>query len=145
MNHPLIPKRLIPKTFFQFPTSRFPSLLEDFEDEMTQWGWDQTGLSVSEDEKSVYVEAQMPGLKAEDIHVTIDNGVLRIQGERQESESDKEKRFHRKASYSFNYRLSLPGQINEDSSKASYKDGVMKVEFSKTPEKRGRRIEVKGA
>lgn len=144
MNSPLVPKRLITRSLFQLPSTRFPSLLDDLEEEMSQWGWEQSGLTIAEDDQSLFVEAQMPGLKAEDIHVTIDNGVLRISGERSETEDDKSRRFHRKASYSFNYRLTLPGQISEDSTEATYKDGVMKVTFGKAPDKRGKRIEVKG-
>jgi HSP20 family protein len=56
---------------------------------------------------------------------------------------DKERRFHKKASYNYSYRIALPSQIDENSPDASYKDGVMHVSFPKLKESKGKSIPVK--
>lgn len=141
----LLPKPFRQKALFRFPTFRFPSFFEDFEEEGREFGLEPSGLSLSEDSDQVFVEAQMPGLHSEDIKVTLDGGILWIQGKRKEEEQKKEEEertFHRRATYSYSYRLSLPQQTDENDPKATYKDGVMRITFRKLPEKKGKIIPV---
>ena len=111
------------------------------------WTFDvpnQTGLSVSEDKDQVYIEAYLPGLKAEDIEVTMDRGMLWIRGEKKEEEEDKKKKYYKKAMSSFSYRLRLPDSINEKvEPEATYKDGVMKIAFKKSIASKAKKITVK--
>jgi HSP20 family protein len=101
-----------------------------------------SGLSVSEDEKNVYVEASMPGLDAKDIEVTFDKGVVWVKGEAKEEE--KNKKYYRRASRSFSYRVAVPGEVNPDAEpEATYKNGVMTVTFAKSPKKQPKKIAVK--
>ena|SRR5690606_32537557 len=141
----LAPKSLFTRRLFPLTISRFPSLLEDLENEMEHYGMDQSGLSLSEDNNHIFVEAKMPGLNAEDIDVTLENGMLRIQGERKEEEADKEKKYHRKASYTYSYRITLPTQADETAPEAKYKNGVMSITFPKRKENTGKKITVKKA
>ena len=119
----------------------FPQLEEDF------WGVDTTfptGLSVSEDKDHVFIEAYMPGLKANDIEVTIDKGMLWIRGEKKEEEEDKKKKYYKKASSSFSYRVQVPNLIDEKKeAEAIYKDGVMKITFVKSKTSQAKKINVK--
>lgn len=119
----------------------FPLMDDDFS------GWDltgHTGLSISEDKDHVYVEADMPGLKAEDIELTFEKGTLWIRGERKEEEKNKEKKFYRKASRSFSYRVFVPGAIDEKKEpEAVYKDGILKISFNKIAQGQGKKIQVK--
>lgn len=119
---------LIPRGFFGMP-SRLPSLFD--EDEWTSF-LPSSGLSVSEDDKHVYIEAAVPGLDAEKIEVTYEKGILWIRGNQEEQEENKQKKYYRKASSSFSYRVAVPGEIDEtEEPKASYKNGIMKVIFNK--------------
>ncbi len=103
-----------------------------------------SGLSVSEDASNVYVEASLPGIKAEDIVITYDKGALWIKGERKEEEKDKKRSFYRKASSSFSYHLTVPGNVDEKKEpEASYKDGIMTVTFKKAKESEPKKIKVK--
>lgn len=130
---------------FPRTASRFPSMWEDMFGDLREIGSEQSGLTVSEDKQNIYIEAALPGLKAGDIEVTLeDKGILRISGEKKEEEQDKDKRYYRRASTSFSYRLALPGQIDESKEpKATYQDGIMKITFTKTPKSQAKKITVK--
>ena len=80
---------LVPESFWRFPTLKFPSLFEEDE-----WFTPAaiSGLSVYEDDKTVYVEASVPGVDPKDVEVTYDKGVLWVKGESKEEE--KEKKFY---------------------------------------------------
>ena len=96
----------------------------------------QSGVSVSDDKTHIYVEAQLPGLKAEDIEISYEKGMLWISGEKKEEEEDKKKRYYRRASSSFSYQIHVPCPIDEKKEPdAVYQDGVLRVSFSKTSEK----------
>lgn len=132
---------LVPTRLFRFPS--YPSIWEDDED------WSLTpsspsGVSISEDEKNVYVEAAVPGIDPKNIEVTFDKGVLWIKGETKEEEK-KEKKYYRKAVSSFSYRVTVPGEIDLDKEPdASCKNGVMTVTFVKKPTSQPKKITVKG-
>lgn len=144
MNGHLVPQKNIPQTLRKFAFGAFPSFWEEFEDLPTISKIENSGLTVSEDSKNVFVEASMPGLKAEEIEVTFEKGQLWIRGEKKEEEEDKEKTFYQKASSSFSYQVAVPGQIDESSTpKAIYKDGIMKVIFDKTKQTQAKKIPVK--
>ncbi|WP_068471193.1 Hsp20/alpha crystallin family protein [Candidatus Protochlamydia phocaeensis] len=137
-------RNLVPRSFFRFPSS-FPSLWEEMEDKMNQWiGWgNETGVSVSEDDQNIYVEAQLPGLKSEDIDISFHQNTLWIKGEKKEEEEDKDKKFYRRARNSFFYQVELPAQIEENTEQANYQDGILKITFKKTQQSQMRKIPIK--
>lgn len=127
---------LIPRSFWRFPT-----LFEE-EEELLPSTTTISGLSISEDNKSVYVEAALPGIDPKNIEVSFDKGILTITGEKEEEE--KKKKYYRKASSSFAYRLLVPGDIDtKKEPKAEAKNGVMTVTFTKIPESQPKKIAVK--
>ncbi len=132
---------LIPRSFWSMP-SRLPSILDDESD----WAsfLPSSGLTVSEDDKNVFVEAAMPGLDGDKIEVTFDKGVLWIRGNAEETEEDKNKKFYRKASSSFSYRVMVPGKIDENQEPDTvYKNGIVKVTFNKIPETQPKKLTVR--
>ncbi len=131
---------LIPRSFWNLP-SRLPSIFD--EDESWASFLPSSGLTVSEDENHVYVEAAIPGVDPDTVEVTYDKGVLWIKANSEESEEDKKKKFYRKASQSFSYRIAVPGSIDEQKDPhAAHKNGIMKVTFDKMPEVQPRKIQV---
>lgn len=101
-----------------------------------------TGLTISEDDKYVYVSAAVPGVDPKDVEITFDKGVVWIKGEVVEEEKDK--KFYRKASSSFSYRIAVPGDIDvEKDPEATSKHGVMTVKFTKKPQSQPKKIAVK--
>lgn len=136
-----MPFDLIPRSLWSIP-SRLPSVFEDEDDWATFLP--SSGLTVSEDEHSVYIEAAMPGLTGEQVEVTFDKGILWVRGSAEESEEDKQKKFYRKASSSFSYRIMVPGNVDEAAEPdAVFKNGVMKVTFKKVSETLPKKISVK--
>lgn len=133
-----------PRSLMNFPVLRFPALWEDLEEE---WGAlaSQQNMSISEDDKHIYVEAALPGLNPKEIDVTIDKGILRIQGEKKEEET-KNKKIHCRAVRSYSYRIALPQLIDEKSDpSASYKDGILSLTFAKASAAQTRKITIQGA
>ncbi len=129
---------LIPRSFLG--SSRISDIFED------DWSsfLPSSGLSVSEDDKKVYVEAAIPGLEPKEVDVTFDKGVLWIRGNKHEEEKDEQKKFYRKASSSFSYRIAVPGDIDESKDpEATHKNGIMKVSFHKKPQVEPKKIAVK--
>lgn len=104
--------------------------------------FDSSGLSVYEDDHHIYVEAQTPGVKSEDIQVTYEKGVLWIRAEH--SEEKKGVKYHTKASSNFSYRVPMPERIDESKTPdAICKDGVLKITFNKSSSSKPQKIEVK--
>lgn len=135
---------IIPHSFWSFPSFRFPSLWEEEDDDERFLNLPHipSGLSISEDDKNVYVEAAVPGIDPDNVEVTFNKGVLWIKAEGKEEE--KGKKYYRKASSSFSYRVAVPGNINEKAEpEAVCKNGVMKVTFAKIPEVKPKKIAVK--
>ena len=104
-------------------------------------------MDVYETEDSVIAEVSTPGMSSEDLDVGIDEGVLKIRGERSEEMEDEneEKGYYRKEIRrgAFERVVRLPSNIDEDNVKASYEEGILKVEIPKTDEvERGRNIEI---
>ncbi len=129
----------MPRAFWNNP-SRLPNIFD--EDDWSAF-LPSSGLTISEDDKNVYIEAAVPGLDPEKVEVTYEKGVLWIRGSENTEEQDKNKKFYRKASNSFSYRVAVPGEIDENlEPKATHKNGVMKVAFQKKAKEEPKRIQV---
>lgn len=132
---------IIPRSFFELP-SRVPSVLE----EDWQTFFPSSGLTVSEDDAKVYVEASVPGIDPKDIEVTFDKGVLWVRGQVNEEEEDKKRKFYRKASRSFSYRTLVPSAVDEASEpEVISKDGVVTITFAKVAQSEPKKLPVKVA
>lgn len=124
-----------------FPALSFGSLWDDFLEE-TRLDTIPSGLSVSEDEKSFYIDAALPGIDLKSIEVTFDRGVLHVAG--QSIEEEKKKKYYRKATSQFSYNVATPEGINSKKEpKVTYSNGMMHAVFEKSVTTRPKRIEVK--
>lgn len=134
---------IIPRTFLRSPFISLPSVWEDIEEMLPTTG-NINGLSVSEDEQNIYISAAVPGVNPKDIDVSLNKGVLWIKGEMKEEE--KGKKFYRKATNSFSYRVTVPGEIDQNiEPEADYKNGIMTVTFVKSPKLKPKKITVKSS
>lgn len=119
------------------------NFLQSYHDD-NSFSKESEGLSVYEDEKNIYVEAPVPGIKPENIHVTFEKGVLWIKGEEKQEEEKKEIKYHMKSSSFFSYRLPLPSRIDENATpEATCEDGILKITFAKSKESSPQKIQVK--
>jgi len=83
-------------------------------------------------------------VKKEDVRVTLEDGVLTIQGERKQEKEEKGKKYHRiERSYgSFVRSFTLPDLIDEEKVKAEFKDGVLNLKLPKSEKAKPKAIEV---
>lgn len=88
---------------------------------------------VIETEDAIVITAELPGVKDEDVHITVQDGVLRISGQRRLEEETHDDRFHRiERSYGdFERSFALPRGVSEDAIRASVAYGVLKVTVPK--------------
>jgi HSP20 family protein len=101
-------------------------------------------VDIKEDEKSIRVIADLPGMDEKDIDVSLKENVLTIGGERKEekkSENDKEYRIERSIG-SFSRSFSLPENTDTGNIKASYKKGVLKIEIPKTEKSGTKKLKI---
>lgn len=101
-------------------------------------------IDVSETSNAFIVEAAVPGLKADDLNVSVENNVLTISGEiRQEAESG-ERNYHRieRRYGKFQRVLTLPNTVKVDAINASMTNGVLRLEIPKADEVKPRRINI---
>jgi HSP20 family protein len=122
---------------FDFPLFELPRATQFLN------GW-VPAIDVSEDKESVTVRAELPGMKKEDIEVTLHAGVLSLSGERKSEADYKEGETHRTERFygRFQRSVTLPAPVAADKIKAAYKDGVLTVTLPKTEEAKPKQIEV---
>jgi HSP20 family protein len=106
-----------------------------------QW---EPPLDVEETDKEVLVRAEIPGVKADDLELAIQNGSLVISGEKKESEERKEGGYvyQERRWGSFRREVTLPSAVDADNVKAEYKDGVLHVILQKSQEALPKKIKV---
>jgi HSP20 family protein len=99
---------------------------------------------ISETDTAYLIKAEIPGVNKEDVKVTIENGMLTIQGERKMEKEEKDKKFHRiERSYgSFMRSFRVPDDADESAVKAEFKDGVLNVTLTKSAKAKPKAINV---
>jgi len=97
-----------------------------------------------EDEKAVYVKADIAGVNPDDIKLSLDNNVLRISGERKLEKTDEKEGYHRveRAYGSFSRSFVLPDNVENEGIDANYKDGVLTVTLPKRADAQPKEIKV---
>ena len=106
-------------------------------------GW-APALDLREDKDSLVATVEVPGMKKEEIEVSVHEGVLSVSGERtQEAETEESGVHRRERSYGrFQRTLSLPKPVKVSDIKAAYKDGVLTITMPKTEEAKPKQITV---
>ena len=102
-------------------------------------------VNISEDRDHVYVRAELPGAKAEDLEITLQDNNLILRGERKIPTEEKQVNFHRRERESGFFRrvVALPGQVRPDKVDATFKDGILTVQLAKPEAIKPRQIKVK--
>src|SRR4051812_42618364 len=101
-------------------------------------------LDLYEDKDNLVVNAELPGLKKEEIDISLQDGNLTISGERKvekeygENETQRSERFFGR----FQRTINLPKAVDVTGVKAAYKDGILTVKLPKTPEAKPKQIEI---
>jgi HSP20 family protein len=117
--------------------------LEPNSEMLTMADWTPSA-DISETDTAYLIKAEIPGVNKEDVKVTIQNGMLTIQGERKMEKEEKDKKFHRiERSYgSFMRSFRVPEDADESAVKAEFKDGVLNVTLTKSAKAKPKAINV---
>lgn len=128
-------------------TTRFSDWLDEFFDEAFNLssGSFIPEFNVYETDKAFEVTVELPGMKKEDIEISMGNNALTISGEREANWEDDGRKYHLVESRfgTFSRSLPLPNNINEEKITANYENGVLSVHIPKLKEKSGKKIKVK--
>ncbi len=132
--------------FDDFLSRRWPRLLD----------WNMPALNLPElnfpkvdildHDNDIEVQAALPGVKKEDLDVSINNQTITIRTSTKEEkkEEEKGKYFRREITRGeFQRTLSLPDNVDGDKAKASFKDGILKVTIPKTEKSKRKSVEIK--
>ena len=101
-------------------------------------------VDICDTENAIVVTAELPGVKKEDISIEVKDNILTIKGERSEDSEVKEENYYRRERSfgSFQRSFSMPTEVSPESIKASFKDGVLKIEVPKPEEKKPKQISI---
>ncbi|MCK4596501.1 Hsp20/alpha crystallin family protein [bacterium] len=101
-------------------------------------------VDISENKDSIHVDVEIPGMKKEDIRVSLENNVLMLKGEKKQEREINEQNCHRleRRYGSFVRSFELPMPVQADKIKASYKNGVLHVELPKAEEVKPKEIPI---
>jgi HSP20 family protein len=101
-------------------------------------------VDIYEDEQSVTLKVEVPGLDPKDVDVRVENNTLSIKGERKFEKEEKEENFHRieRRYGSFVRSFTLPNTVDTDNVKADYENGVLKIQLAKRAEAKPKQIKV---
>ena len=102
-------------------------------------------LDVVQHEEDVVVRASLPGVKADDVEVTVEDGVLRITtaDESQPEEQDGRYLVRERRSGKYHRALRLPDTVDANKAQTQYVDGVLTITFPKVEAKKAKRLEIK--
>jgi HSP20 family protein len=99
-------------------------------------------LDVYQDKDQFNVVAELPGLKKEDIELSLHDGVLTISGERKQEKKGEEGYKNERFFGRFQRSVTLPSSVDGDKVRATYQDGILKVVLPKAEEAKPKQIEV---
>ena len=102
-------------------------------------------VDISETKDNFVVKAELPGLEAKDVNVSISGDILTIKGEKKAEEEEKDEHYHRIERYSGSFQrvFQLPSGVIADKIEATFDKGVLKVTLPKVEEAQKKEIEVK--
>ncbi len=113
--------------------------------ELWQGDW-LPAVDVLEDKEKITVKADLPGLKKDEIDISLNGDILTIKGEKKSEEEVKEKNYYRAERFygTFQRSIVLPAAVQEGKIKAAYQEGVLQVELPKKKETKGKKIQIEG-
>jgi HSP20 family protein len=104
-------------------------------------------VDVTEDDKEYLIKVEIPEVDKKDVKVTVQEGMLTIQGERKKEKEEKGKRYHRmeRVYGTFVRSFTLPEDVDEEKIEAEFKDGMLMVRLPKSEKAKPKKLEVKVA
>jgi HSP20 family protein len=121
----------------------FDSMLSRYPRERVQAVW-APSIDVEETNDAMIIRVELPGMKREDIKVTVAEDTVTISGERKYENDRKDRTFHRveRAYGSFQRAIALPVSVQGDKAEASYRAGVLELALPKAERVKAREITI---
>lgn len=115
--------------------------LEDTESNVGMWS---PTIDMMESDEEYLIEADLPGLSKKDIQINCHDNVLTIEGERKLEDKEERKGYLRNERYfgSFKRSIMLPASISDDKIKATFKDGVLKINVPKAEKSKRKTVKI---
>jgi HSP20 family protein len=113
------------------------------EDEVSLGTW-YPAVDIHENDEAIVLQAELPGLKKEDIDIEVKENILTLKGERKQSTEIKEQNYYRqeRSLGKFSRSFTLPAVIDPAKVVASYKAGVLEVKIPKPKELKATQIDI---
>ena len=104
-------------------------------------------MDVSETDKAIEIEAELPGLETKDVQINLADNVLTIRGEKKSEREEKNKDYHlvERSFGSFSRSIELPAGVKPEDVTAEIAKGVLKVTVKKPAPRQSKQIEIKSA
>jgi HSP20 family protein len=101
-------------------------------------------VDIYENEQSIVLKVEVPGVEQKDLDIRIENNTITIRGERKFEKDVKEENFHRveRRYGSFQRSFTLPNTVNTENASADYDNGILKVTLQKRAEAKPKQIKV---
>jgi len=102
-------------------------------------------IDMYQDDESVVVKAQLPGLSNDDVQISVTDNILTLRGEFKEENEDEGKSYHiREHRYgTFERTLSLPTDVQVDKAKAVFENGILTITLPKAEKVKPKTISIK--
>lgn len=102
-------------------------------------------VDIYEEGDDVVVKAELPGVKKEDLDVTLTDNTVNISGEKKKEKKVKKKNYYKleQSCGSFCRSFSLPKEVQTDKAKSRFKDGVLEIRIPKTEEAKKKETKLK--
>lgn len=102
-------------------------------------------MDIEEDDGAITVRTELPGVTKDDVHLTLEDGVLTITGEKQSDRETKEKSYHlvERSFGSFTRSVQLPSGVDFDKAEADFENGVLQVRVPKSEAAKPKKIQIK--
>lgn len=113
-------------------------------DELMTTGSFVPAVDIYEDEHSINLKMEVPGIEQKDIDIRMENNTLTVRGERRFEATEKEENFHRieRRYGSFSRSFSLPNTVDAEKVSADYVNGILQVRLAKRVEAKPKQIKV---
>jgi len=123
-----------------------PTVWEDFFS-TTQPSFSNLSADIWEEKEDLFVKMALPGIKKDDIKITINEDNISISGqtkeEQEQKEEDERKYYFKSLESSFQQSFNLPMKVDPDKADAEFKDGVLTIKLPKADEIKPKEIEIK--
>jgi HSP20 family protein len=112
-------------------------------EEMSSRAW-TPAVDIAESDDRLTLYAELPGLKKDDVEITLEDNVLTVRGERRFEGDETKESFHRieRAYGAFHRAFHLPSNVRADKVQAAFADGVLRIDVPKQEEAKPRKIAI---